>query len=857
MEYLLHMKNVLTLIFLFLLSITVHALTPEQVYKKVSNSVVFISDLDSLGSGVVLTSSGYIITNFHVVASGMPFEVKAMVSSRGKTVEKIFSNVKVEKVHKVYDLALIKLKLGNERLIPARKISNSKAISPGSRCFAIGNPEGLEKTISDGLVSGKRTYEKLDYLQISAAINPGNSGGAIANDNGELIGIATWKLDGSDNIGFAVPIQGIKMDDFGPLDTRKGDRKLGQEIEKEANRVYDILIKNFSILSDKEKDLYFSYVIQLHKQVLFHIPSSSSPYHNLALAYRGIKDYNTALSYIKRAVEINPKSAHSLHVEASIYLNKGDKVMAIKSWHRCLQGEGDEYVGYAAHYLAKHYSDKGEAVKSAYLCKWADAKNSDFDAKLERNKIWVIGKKKLNAAQLHDISRIDKEYSVEDIIKFLKLTGPAPEVPDSDKLLVPDGGGKKLFEKYLKRNKTVPEGENIIYLPSKPSSKILTSLGGTYLFMHFEQLSKIGVYNVALMRFERFIDFDHKERDFLWATGGDSLLIYIKKTKELQIYDLNKWEIRHRKIYQGKNEIKHLFMSDFDDKKAILFATFNGDISKALLLLDVKSGAVLPADIKLRGISENDIRTGLIHGAHGHFSGYNFSENGTQLILPNPVVTLRFRIRNSSIIISKIELENIGYVDVKSSFSGSYFLNDKMFGKDDLIREYSSKLGKRGSLSKVSPLKGRDAVVGYNKESKKMVILGLPKLQIIAEIPVNKPPSLSSLGLIFASSHHKKAGFVEPGNSRMSIFSYSGDDSNEKILSPERGVIYRQKVELEAGFEVNLDSAPDGVTFDKKTSEIVWAVPDDQESNKVVKILLTVKDLKGKEDYKIVEIYVP
>ena len=129
---------------LLLLPIYVSAqLNSEQLYKQVSDSVVFISDFDSQGSGVVLTADGYILTNYHVVASGLPFSVKATVSSAGRKSKQTFSDLRVEKIHKSYDLALIKLDLKGKKLIPVRRLKDDDKVAPSSECYAIGNPDGL------------------------------------------------------------------------------------------------------------------------------------------------------------------------------------------------------------------------------------------------------------------------------------------------------------------------------------------------------------------------------------------------------------------------------------------------------------------------------------------------------------------------------------------------------------------------------------------------------------------------------------------------------------------------------------------------------------------------------------------
>lgn len=76
----------------------------------------------------------------------------------------------------------------------------------GSKVYAIGNPRGLEGTISDGILSGKRNNEGIEYLQITSPISPGNSGGLVLNERGVVIGVATFTYNNSQNLNFAIPI---------------------------------------------------------------------------------------------------------------------------------------------------------------------------------------------------------------------------------------------------------------------------------------------------------------------------------------------------------------------------------------------------------------------------------------------------------------------------------------------------------------------------------------------------------------------------------------------------------------------------------------------------------------------------
>lgn len=158
----------------------------------------------SLGSGVLMSPEGYILTNNHVT-TGADQIVVALKDGR-ETIARVIGN------DPETDLAVLKIDLKN---IPAITIGRSDSIRIGDVALAIGNPFGVGQTVTMGIISatgrnqlGLNTYE--DFIQTDAAINPGNSGGALVDANGNLTGINTAifsKSGGSQGIGFAIPVK--------------------------------------------------------------------------------------------------------------------------------------------------------------------------------------------------------------------------------------------------------------------------------------------------------------------------------------------------------------------------------------------------------------------------------------------------------------------------------------------------------------------------------------------------------------------------------------------------------------------------------------------------------------------------
>ena len=165
------------------------------------------SEQDGLGSGVIVSPDGYILTNHHVIEEAEDIEV---VLLDGRT-----AAAKVIGVDPDTDLALLHIQLEN---LPSIVLGNLDNLQVGDVVLAIGNPFGVGQTVTSGIVSalgrnhlGINTFE--NFIQTDAAINPGNSGGALVDVNGQLMGINSAiysRSGGSMGIGFAIPVSTAK-----------------------------------------------------------------------------------------------------------------------------------------------------------------------------------------------------------------------------------------------------------------------------------------------------------------------------------------------------------------------------------------------------------------------------------------------------------------------------------------------------------------------------------------------------------------------------------------------------------------------------------------------------------------------
>jgi len=139
-----------------------------------------------------------LITNAHVVDAGEPVLAIGPVRIPVKVLKKDEKN-NLALISVAVDLTSISLPLAKD------------AVTPGEQIFAIGNPEGLEKTISQGIVSGLRTHDDRSLLQITSPISHGSSGGPILDAKGQVVGVAVGLMEDGQNLNFAVPVRYVQL----------------------------------------------------------------------------------------------------------------------------------------------------------------------------------------------------------------------------------------------------------------------------------------------------------------------------------------------------------------------------------------------------------------------------------------------------------------------------------------------------------------------------------------------------------------------------------------------------------------------------------------------------------------------
>lgn len=208
----------------------------EENVKRVAEAVVQIQTSSGLGSGFVINSMGHVVTNQHVIAGEQEIRV-VMYRQRPGGLEKVtFEKVKIVAMNGFLDLALLQIDDASVADLPTVVIEDDEGLAQGQRVFAIGSPLGLERTVSQGIVSVRaRENQGRWYIQTTTQINPGNSGGPLFNLKGEVVGVTNMKVAGVgvEGVGFAIPaglmkqfLQSREAFAFDPRNANSGFRYL-------------------------------------------------------------------------------------------------------------------------------------------------------------------------------------------------------------------------------------------------------------------------------------------------------------------------------------------------------------------------------------------------------------------------------------------------------------------------------------------------------------------------------------------------------------------------------------------------------------------------------------------------------
>ena len=185
--------------------------TVRDLVAQLGQSVVQVRTPGGLGSGFFISEDGYLITNFHVIEGETQISLEVFLQEKGVLERKTYKQIRIVAMNKFADLALLKVEDKEAGHFSRVFLGDADILGVGERVFAIGSPLGLERTVTEGIISTKTRELQGDlYLQTTAQINPGNSGGPLFNLRGEVIGVTNMKITFGEGLGFAIPIEVVK-----------------------------------------------------------------------------------------------------------------------------------------------------------------------------------------------------------------------------------------------------------------------------------------------------------------------------------------------------------------------------------------------------------------------------------------------------------------------------------------------------------------------------------------------------------------------------------------------------------------------------------------------------------------------
>lgn len=186
--------------------------TVRELVSVLGEAVVQVRTPGGLGSGFFINEEGYLITNFHVIENETQISIEVYHNKDGLLDRRTYKQVRIVAMNKFADLALLKVEDKDAPKFAWVLLGDSDALGVGDRVFAIGSPLGLERTVTEGILSTKtRQLAGELYMQTTTQINPGNSGGPLFNLKGEVVGVTNMKIQFGEGLGFAIPVDSVKF----------------------------------------------------------------------------------------------------------------------------------------------------------------------------------------------------------------------------------------------------------------------------------------------------------------------------------------------------------------------------------------------------------------------------------------------------------------------------------------------------------------------------------------------------------------------------------------------------------------------------------------------------------------------
>jgi hypothetical protein len=282
--------------------------------KRISPAVVVVEtqrgNKKGLGTGFFINAQGHMVTNYHVVAGADKATVKTQEGRRYPVKRVVAENREA-------DLVLITADIPEREIVPVEV--TGKLPEVGEKIYAIGHPMGLEKTVSEGIVSAIRRLPKLgDIIQITAPISPGSSGGPVFNATGRIIGVARATHRSGQNLNFAVPGQKI-------LELKGGT---GHSLTEFSRETPGSAVEKFQQGRTYHARKDYTRAAQAFQEAIRADANFAEAYHGAGMAFGAMRRPELAIENFRQAVRLKPEVPIFHYHLALAYSLTGDKKLA-------------------------------------------------------------------------------------------------------------------------------------------------------------------------------------------------------------------------------------------------------------------------------------------------------------------------------------------------------------------------------------------------------------------------------------------------------------------------------------------------------------------------------------------------
>jgi tetratricopeptide (TPR) repeat protein len=358
---------------------TAAELSTAEIAKRYVSSVMLVKCEGAQGTGFVLSADGTIVTNCHVIEGGKNMLVKSHTGGIHEVHE-------ILAVDKDRDIALLKADAKN---LQSLELADPSTVVAGSKIIVIGNPVGLESTVSEGIVSAKRSLAGYgDVLQITAPISPGSSGSPVFNEDGKVVGIATFKRIDGESLNFAIPSNHISamlasLKEGRTPTLAKGDYQPKQGTKGSPEQDTNFATSgHFAAIKKLEAEgAFFEMLTEAKKQVQA-FPESALAHRILSDAFFYTKLYEDAAASAKSAIDLAPENARGWNNLAIISNALGAEEVSKRVYAQAIKIAPNDVkllIEYAELIGESNVQLALEALKSAYKL-LLDGKGIDIES---------------------------------------------------------------------------------------------------------------------------------------------------------------------------------------------------------------------------------------------------------------------------------------------------------------------------------------------------------------------------------------------------------------------------------------------------------------------------------------------